>query len=123
MALVTPTITKVGGDDNAILFTWALTTDDHTGVAAEFIQHTDLCWQATGDFGGTGVAAAQGSNTNTDANFGAMTNASGAAAITYSAAGAPKQQIERPRFVRPKLTTVGTDAAVSVTLMARRNPK
>ena len=122
MAIVQYTEADVGSDST--LYTWALTTDDHTGKALgpEVIQHVDLCWQAVGDFGGTGVAAIQGSNTDTDANFGAMTNASGGSAITWSAAGAPKQQVEKPAYIRPKLTTPGTAAAVTVTLLARRNP-
>lgn len=106
----------------AVLYTWVLTTADPTGdaVGAEISQHTDLCWHATGTWGGA-TAAIQGSNTNTDGLFGAVTNAAGAAAITWTADGAPKQQIEKPLFVRPKLTTVGVGATVTVTLFARRN--
>jgi hypothetical protein len=111
------------GYSGSILYTWVLTTANPTGAAVgpEIAQHTDLCWQATGTWGGA-TAAIQGSNTDVDANYGAVTNASGGAAITYTADGAPKQQIEKPAFVRPKLTTAGTAASVTVTLFARRNP-
>ncbi len=121
MATITPSLTKVGGDDNAILFTWALTSADHTGIGAEFIQHTDLCFQAVGSNWGGAVAAAEGSNDGT--NWFALTNASGGAAITFSAADGGKQAIERPRYIRPRLSTVGTLAIVSLSLMARKNPR
>lgn len=119
MAVINPTSADVGGDGNARLWTWALTTADHTGAGIEQIQAVDLCWQATGDFGGTGVVSAEGSNDGT--NWFALTNASGGSAATFSAAGG-KQTVERPRFVRARLSTVGTAATPSVTLMARKNP-
>ena len=111
------------GYSGSILYTWVLTTADPTGnpLGAEISQHTDLCWHATGTWGGA-TAAIQGSNTNTDGLYGAMTNASGGTAITWTADSAPKQQVEKPVFVRPKLTTVGAGASVTVTLFARRNP-
>lgn len=124
MALVTPTSQAVDGYGNAVLYTWVLTTADHTGVAIgpEVVQHTDLCWHASGTWGGA-TAAAQGSNTNTDGLFGPVKNAAGGSAITFTAdAGSPANQIEKPMFVRPKLTTAGTGASVTVTLLARRNP-
>ena len=113
------------GYSGSILYTWVLTTANPTGAALgpEIAQMTDLCWHAIGGAGwGGATAAIQGSNTDTDANYGAMTNASGGAAITWTADGAPKQSIEKPAFVRPKLTTAGTAASVTVTLFARCNP-
>lgn len=124
MALVTPTSSDLGdGYGNTRTYTWVLTSADTTGVAVgpELAQYTDLCWQATGTWGGA-TAAIQGSNTNTDALYGAMTNVSGGAAITWTADGAPKQSIEKPAYVRPKLTTAGAGATVTVVLFARRNP-
>lgn len=121
---VAHTESNVGdGYSGAILYTWLLTTANPIGVAVgpEIIQHTDLCWHAVGTWGGA-TAAIEGSNTDVTANYGAMTNASGGTAITWTANGAPKQQIERPAFVRPNLTTVGVGATVTVTLLARRNP-
>lgn len=118
------TRTEVGdGYNGSILFTWVLTTADPTGtpVGPEIAQHTDLAWQATGTWGGA-TAAVQGSNTNTDALYAAVTNASGGTAITWTADGAVKQQLEKPAFSRPKLTAVGVGASVTVTLFARRNP-
>jgi hypothetical protein len=123
MALVTPTQQDVGdGYGGGILFTWVLTTADHTGKAlgAEIVQHSDMCWHAIGTWGGA-TAAIEGSNTDTNANYGAMTNAAGGSAITWTADGAPKQSNEKPVFVRPRLSTVGVGASVTVTMLARRN--
>lgn len=122
MAVVNPTVSKLGSDPEVILFSWTLTTADHTGVAARFPQHADLTWHAIGTWGGA-TAAIQGSNRDTDAEFGALTNASGGSAITWTADGAPKTSIERPLFVRPKLTTPGTGATVVVTCLARKQPR
>lgn len=121
MAVVTPTIVEHARGDTVIA-TWVLTTADTTGVALgeAFIQHADRCWHASGTWGGA-TAAIQGSNTDTDALYGALTNASGGAAITWTDDGAPKQSIENPLFVRPKLTTAGVGATVTVVLVARRN--
>lgn len=128
MALVTPTVVSVGdGYGNTVMVTWVLTTADHTGVAVgpELIQHTDLCWASSADTWGGATMTAQGANTNTDGLFGAMTNASGGSDITATtnATGKPKQQVERPFYMRPKLTTAGTDAVVTVVLCARRNQR
>lgn len=124
MALVTPTSQDIGdGYGNTVLYTWVLTTADTTGVALgpEIVQHTDLCWHASGTWGGA-TAATQGSNTNTDALFGATKNAAGGSAITFTAdAGSPANQLEKPLYVRPKLTTAGAGATVTVTLLVRRN--
>ena len=124
MATVTPTVTDLGdGYGHSKLITWALTSANETGVAVgpELAQHTDLCWHITGTNWGGATCAAQGSNTNTDGLFGAVTNVAGGAAITYTADAGPKQQIEKPAYIRPKLTTIGTSAVVTVTLFARRN--
>ena len=127
MALVTPTVESVGdGYGNVVRVTWVLTTADHTGLAVgpELVQHADLCWSFSGTWGGA-TAAAQCANTNTDGLFGAATNASGGSAITATsdATGTPKQQVERPFYLRPKLTTAGTGASVTVVLCARRNQR
>lgn len=121
MAIVVPTIVEHARGDTVIA-TWVLTTADTTGAALgeAFFQHADRCWHATGTWGGA-TAAVQGSNTDTDAVYGAMTNASGGAAITWTVDGAPKQQLEGPLYVRPKLTTAGAGATVTVVMVGRRN--
>lgn len=122
MALVNPTTTKLSADPEVIVVSWALTTADHTGVAVSFPQHADTCWHAIGTWGGA-TAAVQGSNRDVDGEYGAISNASGGAAITWTADGAPKQAIERPMMMRPKLTTAGTAAAVTVTAVLRKMPR
>ncbi len=120
MATVTPTIASVGGNDYAKLITWNLTTADHAGAPAEFIQHTDLCFQSFATNQGGATATIQGSNDGT--NWFSLTNASGGSALTFAADGG-KQAVERPRLVRPDLTTAGTAAVIAITLLARRNPR
>ncbi len=119
MATVVPTSASVGGDGNAILWTWAMVTANVEGLPFEYVQHMDLCWQSFATTQSTAVITIQGSNDGT--NYFSMTNASGGAAATFSADGG-KQTVERPRYVRPYLTTAGTGAVISVTCLARKNP-
>lgn len=121
---VTPTFNNSAGqEDGSIkIVTWALTTADPTGVGVEIPEWADRTIQFTGTWGGA-TAAFQGSNIDTDGLYGNLSNAAGAAAITKTADGAPIAVIELPRYVRPKLTTVGAGASVTATLMLRRaNP-
>lgn len=117
MATVTPTLTRVGDQDDAVmLFTWALTSTNTDGSLVEWTQWADRCFQAVGTWGGATLTI-QGSNDGT--NWFTLSNAAGAAAATFTADGG-KAIIELPRYVRPNLTTAGTGATVSVTLLARR---
>lgn len=117
MATVTPTLTKVGDqDDAAILLSWALTTTNTDGAPLEWTQWADRCFQAVGTWGGATLTI-QGSNDGT--NWAPLSNAAGGTAATFTADGA-KSIIELPRYVRPNLTTPGTGASVAVTLLARR---
>jgi hypothetical protein len=115
MATPTPTVTDLGTD--AVLVTWALTTADHTGAAIGpeiTSQYKNVTWHSNGTWGGA-TAAAEGSNTNTAAHFGAIKNADGGAAITYTAdAGSPATQAATPAYLRARLSTVGAGAAVNV---------
>lgn len=104
------------GDGSVILVTWTLTTADPDGGFFEWPQWADRCTQAVGTWGGATLTM-QGSNNGTDAF--SMSNAAGGTAATFTVDGG-KTLIEAPRFVRPKLTTVGVGATVVVTLLARR---
>lgn len=108
------------GYSGAIAFTWVLLTANADGkpLGAEISQHTDLCWTATGTFGGA-TASLEGSNDGS--NWFPLTNASGGSAATFTAAGG-KQTVEKPIYVRPNLSAVGVGATVTVILFARRNP-
>lgn len=108
---------NVGGAFDGKLITWTLTTADFNGDSFEYLQHTDLCFQAVGTWGGATLTV-QGSNDGT--TWFPLTNAAGGTAATFTADGG-KQIIERPRYVRPALTVVGAGATVAVSCMARRN--
>lgn len=114
---VSPTVERLTSEPEVIQVTWVLTTADPTGVAVDFPQHRDRNWEFSGTWGGA-TAAAQGANTNTDSLFGAVSNANGGLAITATADGVTKNQLESCRFVRPKLTTVGVGASITVVLIA-----
>lgn len=121
MATITPVNTRVDNlDENCRLWTWPnMLTAATDGIAIEQTQHADLCWQAVGATWGGATVAVQGSNDGV--NWFPLTNASGGAAATFTANGG-KQTIERPRYVRPQLTTAGTAADITVTLLARKTP-
>jgi hypothetical protein len=108
--------TPSAGDGSLILYTWALTTANPDGAPMQAPEWADRTWQTTGTFGGATVAM-QGSNDNT--NWFPLLNAVGGAAVTFTAAGGAST-VELPLYVRPNLTTVGSGAAISVTLLARR---
>lgn len=127
MAVVNPTgpvQLGVGQADGSVqMWTWVLTSADATGTAVEVPEWADRTWSFSSAATGSATAAIQGSNTNVDADFAAQSNAAGGAAVTTTTVPLCVAVIENPRFVRPKLTTAGTNAAWTITLCARRaNP-
>jgi hypothetical protein len=122
MALVTPTRTFINTDPECEQWSWTLTTADTTGVAVSWPAFGDTTWHAVGTWGGA-TAAVQGSNTDTDGLFAAISNANGGTAITWTVDGAVKTALERPLYMRPKLTTAGVGATVVVTVTMRRMPR
>jgi hypothetical protein len=122
MAVIVPVITRVTDQtEESILVVWtSLLTASVSGTGVEKAQHADLCWQAVGANWGGATLTLQGSNDGT--NWFSMTNAAGGAAATFTTDGG-KQTIERPRYVRPTLTTAGTAADVTVTLYMRKQPQ
>lgn len=121
MAVVTPTVTDLGSD--AKLVTWVLLTADTTGVAIGpeiTSQYQSVTWHARGTWGGA-TAAVQAANENTDGYFGAVLNADGGAAITWTAdAGSTATHAAVGAYLRPKLTTAGVGATVTVTAFCSR---
>jgi len=111
------TVTHVN-DFEGKLFTYTLTTADPNGDKFEYLQHTDVCMQAAGGTWGGATLKLQGSNDGS--TWFVMNNAAGGTAISLTADGAA-QAIERPRYIRPALTTVGVGASVPVLVMARKN--
>lgn len=121
MSSVTPTSNRdIGsGDGSVVLFNWALTTANTDGLPFEFTEYADVCFSATGTWGGATMAV-EGSNDG--ATWVGLNNAAGGAAATATA-NKIMTIIERPRYIRPNLTTAGTGAAVTVIATLRRaNP-
>lgn len=123
----TPTITFAvsQGDGSIMKATWNLTTADPTGDAISLPEWADRTWQfgKSGDTLGGSVMTVQGCNTGTDADFSGLSNAAGAAALTFNALQSTKTVLELPLYMRPKLTTPGAGAVVTVIMIARRaNP-
>lgn len=110
MATVNPTITYP--DSNTVKFVWALTTADAVGapIDGKWLQYCDRTVYLLGTWGGA-TAAVQGGD-----------------GVTYlslisKTADAIERVEELPEFTRPNLTTPGTGAAVTCTLIARRAGK
>jgi hypothetical protein len=118
MAVPNPTIAVVGGDASVLAFTWTLTTADNTGAGFEFVQWADVTWHFFGTWGGA-TAKVQGSADNTTFDATGLNSAAGGAEGS-AAADKIYTTIERPRFMRPILTTVGVGATVVVTAICRR---
>lgn len=127
MATASVTIARVGtGPQLVVSATWTLTQAINVGevISAENVQNfdffNDFCWHATGTWNGATVSA-QGSNTDTAALYGDLTNAFTGTALSWTADGSPKQQGERPRYLRPNAASAGASTSVVVVLIMRRN--
>jgi len=110
----------VQGDGSVVLFEFTpLTTANADSAPIEFVQWADACVQVNGTWGAGGAAAIEGSNDGT--NYFALNSAQGTA-LTLSANGL-KQIVERPRFIRARVT--GGDGTTSLTatfVLRRANP-
>lgn len=123
MATVNGTVNPLvsGGDNSVIQISWTLTSTDADGAPFELAEWADITWVFRGTWGGA-TAKVQGSADGT--NF-IATGLSTAAGGTEGSASADKiyTTIERPRYIRPILTTAGSGASVVVTALCRRaNP-
>lgn len=119
MATVTPTVSRDLGerDGSAVSYSFALTTADVDGAPIEWTEWADRTWTATGTWGGATLSL-EGSNDGTV--WLTLNNAAGGTAATATADKC-MAVLETPRYVRPKLTTAGAGAAVTVILVARRH--
>jgi hypothetical protein len=116
MATVTPTVTDISKDGTVIMITWALTSANADGAPAEWCSFADRTATFTGTWGGA-TAALEGSNDGT--NWLPLADVQGTAITATS--NKIEMAVELTRFVRPNLTTAGSGAAVSATLLMRRN--
>lgn len=109
------------GDGSVVEFTWAITTANPDGVGVEMPEHADITWIARGTWG-SATLKVQGSADATNYITTGLANAAGGAEASATA-DKVFTTIERPRYVRPILTTVGTNAVITVTALVRRtNP-
>lgn len=115
----TKTVLVSGADFSVVKYTWNLTTANFTGEAMEDVEYSDRTWSMYGTLGGA-VCSIEGAGTNVDANFGTLSNAAGGAALTMNVTTGAKTVIEVPQYTRPKLTTVGVGADLTVVCIARR---
>jgi hypothetical protein len=96
-------------------FAWTLTTADHTGDALIGVDFADRTFTFVGTWGGA-TAAVEGSNDGT--NWMLLSDAAGATDATASTNKAITV-VELTRYIRPRLTTAGSGATVTVHLLAR----
>lgn len=122
---VTPTINHYagGGDGSVMTLTWLLTTANPTGIAMSSPEHADRTWTVFGTstpatFGGA-TCSIEGANVDTEVVFTTLSEPDQTTALTFAAIGT-KTALELPLFMRPKLTTVGSGAALTVICVARR---
>lgn len=121
MSTVQPTISKAvsTGDGSVITCTWVLTSTDVDGAPFQFTEWADRTWHAYGTWGGATLAL-QGSSAASFANPFTLSNGAGGSASVLTGDGGIAS-IELPLTVRPKLTTAGSGATVTVVLTARRS--
>lgn len=119
MATVVPVYAAVEGNDDVKSFTYTLTTANADGAGIPFVQWADVTVTATGTWGGATLKM-QGS---ADGSTYVATGLSNAAGGTEFTATGDKiaALVERPRYIRPILTTAGSGATVTVTVVLRRS--
>ncbi len=115
--MASPTTLDLNGDRSVMLVTWPLTTADHTGDAVAWSDWADRSVTFTSAAWGGSTVALEGSNNGTD--FVPITDPQGTA-ITRTSNGI-EAATEITRFVRARLTTVGSGAVVSAQLLMRRS--
>lgn len=122
MPTVAPTFTPPSafstGDGSVVQFNWALNTANSDGAGIEMVEWADVCFSFTSSSWGGAVAAVEGSNDGT--NWLPLSNAAGGTAASTSAANKLFTIIERPRYIRPNLTTPGAGAVVTAIATLRR---
>jgi hypothetical protein len=115
--MATVTTTDINGDGSVFMAVWTLTTADHTGDGISWCDWTDRSATFISAAWGGSTAALEGSNDNT--NWVPITDPQGTA-ITRTSNGI-EAATEITRFVRARLTTPGTAATVTATLLMRRS--
>lgn len=117
MAIVSPTVVDTSGDGSTYLISWNLTTADHTGASIDASTYADRTAFFESVAWGASTAAVEGANVLTGAYLG-LADVQGTA--ISKTANAVESIVELTRYIRPRLTTTGTAAAVTVSMMVRR---
>ena len=113
--MASPTTLDINGDRSVMMITYTLTTADHTGDAVAWCDWADRSVTFTGTWGGA-TAALEGSNDGTV--WVPISDVQGTA-ITRTANGI-EAAVELTRFVRAKLTTPGSGATVTASIIMRK---
>lgn len=100
------------------LHTWSLTTADHTGDAIEVPGAADKTVQFIDSAWGSATVKLEGSIDGT--NYVALNDPLGNE-IAATAGDPIFQVLENVRYIRPRLTTVGSGATVPVYLLSTRS--
>ena len=116
MATPNPTITDISGADRVLRAVWVLTTADHTGAAlgAKYTEYADRTVYFLGTWGGATATVEGGDGTT----YVAITDPQGNA--ISKTVDAMEAMTELPEFTRPRLSSVGAGASVTVTMIMRR---
>ena len=116
MALVAPVIKDISKEGSVQLVTWTLTTADHTGVGIEATPWADRSVMVQSVAYGTSTTGLEGSNDGSV--WVALADPQGTA--ISKTADSVEAILELTRYMRPRLTVVGTAATVTVSMLLRR---
>ena len=109
------------GDGSVRMVTWdRLVAASLTGTPFENPEFVDNCVQIVANTAGGATCVIEGSNDGVI--YGALFNAQGVA-LSVTATAAPKQIVERPLWIRPRISGGNGSEDWTVTLLARRPVK
>lgn len=119
MATITPTVTKLGGDESVVKIAYAAMTNATSDVGAPiaFVQWVDRSVQVTGTFGTGGHCIIKGSNDG-GTTWAALTDPQGNA-LDFSSAKI-EAITEVAEMVRPEITAGDGTTSLAVTFILRR---
>ena len=113
--MATIAVAKTSGQDPDVLYLWeALVSGSLDGVSIVIPGRSDMCVQVVGTFD-TATLTMQGSNDGT--NWATLTDPQGND-IAFTSAGI-EQILEKTRFVRPLVSSVGAGTDLDVYLYVR----
>ena len=124
MATITPTVSKLGGDETVVKVLWeGLTYIDATpgpetfddGAPAEWPHHADRSVQVLGTFAGSTLVI-EGSNDGT--NYYTLNDVAGSP-LSFTTAGV-KQVQELTQYIRPRVSVGNESMDLDVALVMRR---